>query len=66
MNGTAMWMLAAVLTLGGGWMAFSGASVGTERPNCPGRIICPETGEPICLDQCPLEDDAVKPCCVLA
>ncbi len=24
-----------------------------ERPDCPGKIVCPLTGELICADQCP-------------
>jgi hypothetical protein len=31
---------------------------GAERQDCPGKIICPITGELICSDQCPLEDGA--------
>ncbi len=27
----------------------------TEREDCPGKIICPITGELICADQCPAE-----------
>jgi hypothetical protein len=30
-----------------------------EREDCPGKIVCPLTGEVICADQCPLE----KPAC---
>ncbi len=39
----------------------------TERPDCPGKIICPLTGELICVDQCPAgeaEPAAKEPeCC---
>ncbi len=27
---------------------------GTERLDCPGKIVCPLTGELICVDQCPV------------
>lgn len=27
-----------------------------ERPDCPGKIVCPLTGELICADQCPFGD----------
>ena len=26
----------------------------SERPDCPGQIVCPLTGEPVCADRCPL------------
>lgn len=28
---------------------------GSEREDCPGKIVCPITGELICADQCPAE-----------
>jgi hypothetical protein len=45
-----------------------------DRPDCPGRIVCPITGDTICADQCPLEAQArevslpvteapLRPCC---
>lgn len=34
---------------GGGSMVVASA----ERADCPGKIICPITGELICADQCP-------------
>jgi len=27
-----------------------------DRPDCPGKIVCPQTGELICRDQCPTVD----------
>ncbi len=27
-----------------------------ERPDCPGKITCPQTGEIICRDKCPTVD----------
>ena len=32
------------------------AQASTERPDCPGKITCPQTGEIICRDQCPTVD----------
>ena len=28
----------------------------TDRPDCPGKIVCPQTGELICRDKCPTVD----------
>lgn len=33
-----------------------------ERPDCPGKIVCPETGRLICRDKCPTID-ADRPDC---
>lgn len=33
-----------------------------DRPDCPGKIICPLTGELICKDRCPAKD-ASRPDC---
>lgn len=27
-----------------------------ERASCPGKIVCPQTGETICRDKCPTVD----------
>jgi len=35
--------------------AYMVGSPGHEREDCPGKIICPITGELICADQCPAE-----------
>ena len=37
-----------------GAMRMAGNSA--ERPNCPGKIVCPQTGEFLCRDQCPTVD----------
>lgn len=42
-----------------------------ERADCPGKIVCPLTGELVCKDRCPLgaqkadqkEEDSVPACC---
>ncbi len=31
------------------------------RPDCPGRIVCPLTGKPVCKDRCPLDEAVVAP-----
>lgn len=38
-----------------------------ERPDCPGKMVCPLTGELVCKDRCPLdieEGPAGRFCCV--
>ena len=30
------------------------ASNGAERSDCPGKVVCPLTGEEVCKDRCPL------------
>jgi hypothetical protein len=42
-----------LLALGAGITAFATADR-AERPDCPGKIVCPLTGEPVCKDRCPL------------
>jgi len=31
-------------------------SPGSDRPDCPGKIVCPRTGGLICRDRCPTVD----------
>ena len=38
------------------------AQSSTERPDCPGKIVCPETGKLICRDQCPTIDQNRPDC----
>jgi hypothetical protein len=33
-----------------------------ERPDCPGKIVCPRTGELICRDKCPTADPNRSDC----
>ncbi|MFQ5429199.1 MAG: hypothetical protein ACE5E1_02715 [Phycisphaerae bacterium] len=33
-----------------------------ERADCPGKIICPQTGELICRDACPTVDPDRRDC----
>ncbi len=48
------WIGAAVLALAGGLGAYHLVFASGGRAECPGKIICPITGEEICKDQCPL------------
>jgi len=43
--------LAALTVTAAGALGF--ASTEKDRPDCPGKIVCPLTGELVCLDQCP-------------
>ncbi len=49
--------------------AFGLAAVSTERADCPGKVVCPLTGELVCKDKCPLGESAsteevtVPACC---
>ena len=58
----------ALLALGAGITAFATADR-VERPDCPGKIVCPLTGEPVCKDRCPLgataadETTPLQACC---
>lgn len=57
--------LGAAASLGAGALAFNAtATAGSapERPDCPGRITCPQTGEVICADRCPLGAE-IPSCC---
>lgn len=55
-----IWAAAVALALGGGvsayMVAFAAAAaspVDPNRPDCPGQIVCPLTGELVCRDRCP-------------
>lgn len=46
------------------------AATNADRPDCPGKIVCPLTGKLVCKDRCPLnatlgaaDAAAVKPSC---
>lgn len=47
-----LWITAAAL-IGSSALAYALVS-GDKREDCPGKIICPITGQEICKDQCPL------------
>ena len=38
------------------------AQSSAERPDCPGKIVCPLTGTLICRDQCPTVDPNRSDC----
>lgn len=52
-----------------GRLVSAGAGGDAERLDCPGKIVCPLTGELVCEDRCPLgtEEPVVAelppPCC---
>ena len=56
---TIMTMTAGTLIAGAAAVAVNRTS-SAERDDCPGKIICPATGELICADQCPLDAAAVS------
>lgn len=50
--------------------AFGLASTQAGRPDCPGKIVCPLTGELVCKDRCPIDKEraatngeALPACC---
>ena len=45
--------MAAAAALGGAGWASTGQTASAERADCPGKIVCPITGELVCIDQCP-------------
>ncbi|GJQ27680.1 MAG: hypothetical protein HBSAPP02_27120 [Phycisphaerae bacterium] len=53
-----------VVTVGLAVAAYAvNSRVSADRPDCPGKIVCPLTGEEVCRDRCPLnksERTAVK------
>jgi len=51
---TIVFFAVAVLTLAGCAMTVASAD---GRPDCPGKIICPLTGELICKDRCPIQQN---------
>lgn len=50
----------AVLILTGGVFAYR--TVTAARADCPGKIVCPLTGQVICADKCPMAAE-VPSCC---
>jgi hypothetical protein len=64
MRKAAVWAAVAAVVLGGGASAYKLANAGGDvaslfdpnRPDCPGQIVCPLTGDLVCRDQCPLGD----------
>ena len=57
-------LLLALATCGvglGSWVIGATTRTG-ERPDCPGKIVCPQTGQLICRDQCPTVDPQRSDC----
>jgi len=40
----------------GGVATYSLASATSEGSTCPGKVVCPITGDEVCKDNCPLVD----------
>jgi len=38
------------------------AATSTDRPDCPGKIVCPQTGQLVCRDQCSTVDPDRSDC----
>ena len=50
-------LLSVSLVFGlGAIVAVAGAATGFQRSDCPGKVVCPLTGDEVCRDQCPLVD----------
>jgi len=63
MKKVALWPVMAVMVLTGGLFAYRLAFASADsRPDCPGKIVCPITGQEICKDECPLVDLALQGC----
>jgi len=46
--------LSSGLCLFGAGIALAVASTTFNRADCPGEIVCPQTGQLVCRDQCPM------------
>ncbi len=60
---TRTWAFAIVSLVG--FAAVTGivlAQTRAERSDCPGKIVCPQTGELICRDKCPTADPDRRDC----
>lgn len=53
--------LAAVAALSG-FVAYPLVFASTETSDCPGKVVCPVTGEEVCKDRCPLLDAERSDC----
>jgi hypothetical protein len=55
------WILSTAMVAGLALTAFGGVRLfasAAERPDCPGKIVCPLTGKLVCKDRCPLSSDS--------
>ena len=46
----------------GGLATYSLAFAGGEQSTCPGKVVCPITGDEVCQDECPLVDASRADC----
>ncbi len=49
-------VLCLVAIAAGGLTTYSLAFAGGEGSTCPGKVVCPITGDEVCQDECPLVD----------
>ena len=61
MKGKILWTAGLLLVLGVSVAAY-GFTFGSARIDCPGKVVCPITGEEVCKDQCPLIDASRSDC----
>jgi hypothetical protein len=61
MKGNILWGTGLLLVLGVTAVAY-GFTFDSARSDCPGKIVCPITGEEVCKDQCPLIDASRSDC----
>ena len=55
MKGKILWAVGLLLVLGVSVAAY-GFTVGSARSDCPGKLVCPVTGEELpCRKCCPLD-----------
>ena len=60
MKKIAVWTMMLALILGGTVYGFS--LTNAQRSDCPGKIVCPLTGEEVCKDRCPAIDPTRSDC----
>ncbi len=52
---TRRWLLASFLGIGTAALAFGAMALSPANgADCPGKVVCPLTGELVCKDRCPL------------
>ncbi len=56
------WTLATAVLFAGSSGAAAWLDQKPLRPDCPGRIVCPLTGEEVCKDLCPLQETPRADC----
>ncbi len=57
-----IWSAVTGLLMAGTTGAASLVDSQLSRPDCPGKIVCPLTGEEVCKDLCPLQETARDDC----